>query len=105
MVLLPIFYKEIWCYLYVIQVEIILIFQVKYVLKSESDFAYLILTIQSSAAVFLVIMQFISKKIGKKRTYYIGMINYFVILVSLFFVTKEYMVVVYILAACVGTKH
>jgi Na+/melibiose symporter-like transporter len=46
--------------------------QVKYVLRAEEHFPFLLLVLQVSAGVFLVIVQQLSVKIGKKNTYFVG---------------------------------
>lgn len=58
---------------------------VKYALNLESHFSWLLLTIQGTAAVFLFFWSWVSRKIGKVNTYYIGMTVWTVVQIGLFF--------------------
>jgi len=75
---------------------------VKYVVKLPNIFSYLLLVVQLSSAIFLPIVQLVSKKIGKKYTYFIGMFTLVIDLIFMFFLKEGQVVETYICAAIAG---
>jgi Na+/melibiose symporter-like transporter len=59
---------------------------VKYVVRRESIFPYILLTIQSSAILFLYPWQKVSTLVGKKNAYYMGAFVFFGVTISAYFV-------------------
>eukprot|EP01119_Soliformovum_irregulare_P026202 TRINITY_DN9942_c0_g2_i1.p1 TRINITY_DN9942_c0_g2~~TRINITY_DN9942_c0_g2_i1.p1 ORF type:complete len:418 (+),score=82.55 TRINITY_DN9942_c0_g2_i1:260-1513(+) len=61
---------------------------VKYVVKMDVDFPYFLLTVQGSAAVSMLLIERMSKRFGKKKTYWIGMFILFCNMIGIFFATE-----------------
>lgn len=77
----------------------------KYCLKEEDSFSYILLTIQVSAAIFLVVFQKLSEKIGKKATFLIGSIVFLSPLSALYFIPENGIIYAYICAFLSGMKN
>eukprot|EP01114_Cavostelium_apophysatum_P018840 TRINITY_DN5920_c0_g1_i1.p1 TRINITY_DN5920_c0_g1~~TRINITY_DN5920_c0_g1_i1.p1 ORF type:complete len:500 (+),score=81.86 TRINITY_DN5920_c0_g1_i1:138-1637(+) len=75
---------------------------VKYVLKAEDMFSYLLMALQLSATISMFVNQWISTIIGKKFTYMIGASVLVVSLTGLFFVTEGFIWVSFLIAVCAG---
>lgn len=58
-------------------------------MKKESEQAYILLTIQASASVFLFVFSPISKKFGKKITYVLGMSILICVTFSIFYIDEQ----------------
>ncbi len=79
-----------------------LILYVRYWIGDESQFGALVLAVQVSAFLFVLLWTRVSARIGKKRTYYIGMSFWVVVSIALFFLQPGQIGVLFGLAVLAG---
>ena len=79
-----------------------LLLYVRYWVKAEEHFAFLILAVQLSTFVFILIWSRLSQRTGKKTVYYIGMSIWIVVAIALFFVQPGQVTLLYFLAGLAG---
>lgn len=80
-------YLNSWLVINFVQGNILL--WMKYVVKREDNFSYLLMSLQLSATLSLFLNQKISEKLGKKNAYYIGALVLFITLCCLNFVQEN----------------
>jgi GPH family glycoside/pentoside/hexuronide:cation symporter len=74
----------------------------KYVLKRESSFPFYMVAIQLSIAVSLFGWQAVARRVGKKITFYIGMIFWIAVEVAVFWNPGQYQVLNFLLISLAG---
>lgn len=89
-----------WLSIQFVQTNLLL--YVKYWMRAENSFGTLVLAVQVSAFLFLLLWTQVSKRIGKKNTYYAGMAFWVLVEVALFFVQPGQISLLYVLAILAG---
>jgi GPH family glycoside/pentoside/hexuronide:cation symporter len=89
-----------WLSVQFIQANLLL--YVRYWVGGENRFPILILTIQVSSFLFMLLWNQVSLRIGKKKTYYVGMLFMIVVLLVLFFVQPGQIGLVFTLGILAG---
>jgi glycoside/pentoside/hexuronide:cation symporter, GPH family len=89
-----------WLSIQFVQTNLLL--YVKYWIGAESSFGTIVLAVQVSAFLFLLLWTRVSKRIGKKNTYYAGMAFWVIVEVALFFVMPGQLTLLYVLAILAG---
>ncbi|MGD2162598.1 MAG: MFS transporter [Anaerolineales bacterium] len=79
-----------------------LILYVRYWMGDESRFGMLVLAVQVSAFLFVLLWTRVSARIGKKRTYYLGMSAWVLVSIALFFLQPGQIGVLFGLAILAG---
>ena len=79
-----------------------LLLYVRYWIRAEEHFAFLILAVQLSTFVFILIWSRLSRRTGKKTVYYIGMSVWIIVAIALFFVQPGQVTLLYLLAGLAG---
>lgn len=79
-----------------------LLIYVRYWVGGEKHFPILILAIQVSSFLFMMLWNQVSAKIGKKKTYYVGMLFMIVVLLVLFFVQPGQIALLFVLGILAG---
>jgi len=89
-----------WLSIQFVQTNLLLF--VKYWMGAEESFGTLVLAVQVSAFVWLLIWSQVSQRIGKQRTYYIGMSIWILVALALFLLQPGQMTLLYVLAVLAG---
>jgi GPH family glycoside/pentoside/hexuronide:cation symporter len=89
-----------WLSIQFIQTNLLL--YVKYWIGAESSFGTLVLAVQVSAFLFLLVWNPVSRRIGKKNVYYIGMCFWVLVEIALFFVQPGQLTLLFALAVLAG---
>jgi GPH family glycoside/pentoside/hexuronide:cation symporter len=89
-----------WLSIQFVQTNLLL--YVKYWMGAESSFGTIVLAVQVSAFLFLLLWTQVSKRIGKKNTYYIGMAFWVLVEIALFFVQPGQITLLFVLAILAG---
>lgn len=79
-----------------------LLLYVKYWMGAESSFGTLVLAVQVSAFLFLLVWNRVSRRIGKKATYFLGMGFWVAVEVALYFVRPGQLTLLFVLGALAG---
>ena len=79
-----------------------LLIYVRYWVGGEKYFPILILAIQVSSFLFMMLWNRVSAKIGKKKTYYVGMLFMIVVLLVMFFVQPGQIGLLFVLGILAG---
>lgn len=79
-----------------------LLLYVRYWIRAEEHFSFLILAVQLSTFVFILLWSRVSQRTGKKTVYYIGMSLWIVVAIAFFFVQPGQVTPLYVLAALAG---
>jgi Na+/melibiose symporter-like transporter len=82
----------------VVVISAMLMYYIKYYLKMESQASLIMGSIFVTAVIFLPVWYWISKRIGKKRTYTLSSLLIILVFILLFFVPPDGRFIVYILA-------
>ncbi len=99
-VLVTIIYLLSWLSIQFVQTNLIL--YVRYWIGAESSFGALILAVQGSAFAFVLLWAQVSRRIGKQRTYYMGMTFWILVCVVLFLVQPGQVALLFALAVLAG---
>jgi len=79
-----------------------LLLYVKYWMGAEAQFGVLVLAVQVSSFVFLMLWARVSQRLGKQKTYFVGMAFWVVVELCLFFVMPGQMTMLFVLAVLAG---
>jgi GPH family glycoside/pentoside/hexuronide:cation symporter len=99
-VLVTLIYLLSWLSIQFVQTNLIL--YVRYWMGAEAQFGPLILAVQFSSFIFVLVWTRVSKRVGKQRTYYVGMGVWIVVCLGLFFVQPGQLSLLFILAILAG---
>jgi GPH family glycoside/pentoside/hexuronide:cation symporter len=79
-----------------------LLLYVRYWVGAEAQFGTLVLAVQVSAFLFLLVWARVSQRLGKQKTYYVGMTFWIVVEVLLFFIQPGQVGLLFLLAFLAG---
>jgi GPH family glycoside/pentoside/hexuronide:cation symporter len=99
-VIVTVIYLLSWLSVQFVQTNLLL--YVKYWIGAESQFGTLVLAVQVSAFLFLMLWARVSQRLGKQRTYYVGMAFWIVVELALFFVQRGQVSLLFVLAVLAG---
>lgn len=80
-----------------------LLLYARYWANAESYFPFLVLAVQFSAFIFLLVWARASRRLGKKKVYYLGMAVWIGVSVALFFVQPGMINILFVVAVLAGT--
>ncbi len=99
-VLVTVIYLLSWLSIQFVQNNLIL--YVRYWLGAEALFGPIILAVQFSAFAFVLVWTQVSRRVGKQRTYYVGMGVWIIVSLALFFVQPGQIALFFVLAILAG---
>jgi GPH family glycoside/pentoside/hexuronide:cation symporter len=99
-VLVTVIYLLSWLSVQFVQNNLLL--YVKYWAGAESQFGTLVLAVQVSAFLFILLWTQVSRRLGKQRTYYIGMGFWIAVCAALFFLQPGQVTLLFVLAILAG---